>query len=56
MLYPGVGCEDGWKGDHVILSPPYTVTEEELDLIVTATYKAVSSVCNRIAGYHKADI
>lgn len=56
MLYPGVGCEDGWKGDHVIVSPPYTVTEEELDLIVKATYKAVTSVCRRIQGHHNAEI
>ena len=55
MLYPGVGCEDGWKGDHVIISPSFNVTEEELDLIVSATYKAVSSVCQLVKGHHNAD-
>ena len=55
MLYPGTGSEDGWKGDHVIVSPPYTVTEGELDQIVAAAYKAVSSVCQRIVGQHRTD-
>jgi hypothetical protein len=33
-LYPGTGTVDGKYGDHVILSPAYTVTEEEVKLIV----------------------
>ena len=49
MLYPGVGSADGWKGDHVIVSPPFNITEEELEMIVSATHKAVSSVCGRIS-------
>ncbi|KAL8823576.1 MAG: hypothetical protein Q9191_005730 [Dirinaria sp. TL-2023a] len=49
MLYPGVGSADGWKGDHVIVSPPYNVAEEELEMIVAAAYKAVASVCKRIS-------
>ena len=47
MLYPGIGCEDGWKGDHVIVSPPYTINEEELDVIVDAAYKAIDTVCEQ---------
>lgn len=47
MLYPGIGCADGRSGDHIIVSPPYTVTERDLDMIVSATYQAVTSVCNR---------
>jgi adenosylmethionine-8-amino-7-oxononanoate aminotransferase len=33
-LYPGTGTVDGKYGDHVILSPAYTVTEKEVKLIV----------------------
>ena len=33
-VYPGSATVDGAKGDHVILSPPYNVTEEELRKIV----------------------
>lgn len=29
-VYPGSGTVDGLKGDHVLLAPPYTVSEEEL--------------------------
>ena len=48
MLYPGIGSADGWKGDHVIISPPYNITEEDLDLIVGAAYKAIDTVCRRV--------
>lgn len=33
-IYPGSGTADGKKGDHVIISPAYTVTEEELRLVL----------------------
>jgi adenosylmethionine-8-amino-7-oxononanoate aminotransferase len=33
-IYPGTGTVDGKSGDHVILSPAYTVTKEEVELIV----------------------
>lgn len=33
-LYPGMATVDGVRGDHVIVAPPYTVTEEELKHIV----------------------
>jgi adenosylmethionine-8-amino-7-oxononanoate aminotransferase len=32
--YPGQGTADGWKGDHILLAPPFTITEEECDVIV----------------------
>ena len=33
-VYPGAATVDGWKGDHIILAPPYTVTDRELEKIV----------------------
>lgn len=33
-VYPGTATVDGTKGDHIILSPPYNVTEDELRKIV----------------------
>jgi adenosylmethionine-8-amino-7-oxononanoate aminotransferase len=33
-LYPGTGTMDGKYGDHVILSPAYSVTKVEVNLIV----------------------
>jgi adenosylmethionine-8-amino-7-oxononanoate aminotransferase len=32
-IYPGTGTADGKSGDHVLLAPPYTCTNEEIDLI-----------------------
>jgi adenosylmethionine-8-amino-7-oxononanoate aminotransferase len=33
-LYPGNGTVDGRKGDHVLLSPAYNVTREDIEKIV----------------------
>ena len=42
MAYPGTGSADGLKGDHLIISPPYNITSENIDLIVRAVEKAVT--------------
>jgi adenosylmethionine-8-amino-7-oxononanoate aminotransferase len=34
MCYPNGGTIDGSRGDHVLLAPPYIVTNSELELIV----------------------
>jgi adenosylmethionine-8-amino-7-oxononanoate aminotransferase len=34
LIYPGGGTADGRAGDHILLAPPYNVTDEELDMIV----------------------
>jgi adenosylmethionine-8-amino-7-oxononanoate aminotransferase len=34
LIYPGGGTIDGRLGDHILLAPPYNVTDEELDVIV----------------------
>jgi adenosylmethionine-8-amino-7-oxononanoate aminotransferase len=34
LIYPGGGTMDGRQGDHVLLAPPYNVTDDELDIIV----------------------
>ncbi|KAK5094572.1 hypothetical protein LTR70_004042 [Exophiala xenobiotica] len=33
-LYPGTGSVDGARGDFVLLAPPYTITPEDVELIV----------------------
>lgn len=47
-MYPGTGTVDGVKGDHVIISPAYTVTEAEVDLIVELASKAIEDVFSSI--------
>jgi adenosylmethionine-8-amino-7-oxononanoate aminotransferase len=34
MIYPGSGTIDGTSGDHILLAPPYVVSEEEIEEIV----------------------
>ena len=33
LLYPGQGCVDGLRGDHVLLAPPFIIKSEECELI-----------------------
>jgi hypothetical protein len=41
LVYPGGGTIDGRRGDHVLLAPPYTVTDAELDVIIERLALAV---------------
>jgi adenosylmethionine-8-amino-7-oxononanoate aminotransferase len=33
-VYPGTGSNDGVAGDHIIIAPPYNISEKELRLMV----------------------
>lgn len=39
-MYPGMSTIDGTKGDHVLLAPPYNVSESELRDIVEVMKRA----------------
>ncbi len=41
MCYPMGGTIDGARGDHVLLAPPFIVTDEELDLLIERLAEAV---------------
>lgn len=43
-LYGSGGTVDGIRGDHVLLAPPYTVSKEEIDVIVDTTAKILTAV------------
>ena len=43
LVYPGGGTIDGQRGDHVLLAPPYNVTNAELDVIVERLAQAVDA-------------
>ncbi|RFU80301.1 ornithine aminotransferase [Trichoderma arundinaceum] len=43
-VYPGSGTIDGVNGDHSILAPPLTITEEELEELVKLYKEAYDSV------------
>jgi adenosylmethionine-8-amino-7-oxononanoate aminotransferase len=43
LVYPGSGTMDGTRGDHVLLAPPYNVTDTEIDVIVERLGVAVDA-------------
>jgi adenosylmethionine-8-amino-7-oxononanoate aminotransferase len=43
MCYPNAGTIDGIRGDHVLLAPPYIVTDAELELIVERLAAAIDA-------------
>lgn len=48
-IYPGAGTIDGYTGDHVLIAPPYTVTDSEIDVIVDTLLKAYKDVVQELA-------
>ncbi|CAI6336208.1 unnamed protein product [Periconia digitata] len=40
-VYPGAGTVDGIRGDHILIAPPYTVTEEQVRHICSVVRQAV---------------
>ena len=49
MVYPMGGTIDGARGDHVLLAPPFIVTERDVDTIVERLGLAVSDALAQIA-------
>jgi adenosylmethionine-8-amino-7-oxononanoate aminotransferase len=44
MCYPVAGTLDGVSGDHVLLAPPYIITETQLDEIVDKLARSIDQV------------
>lgn len=44
LLYPGQGCVDGSRGDHVLLAPPFIIKPEESELVADALRYATATV------------
>jgi adenosylmethionine-8-amino-7-oxononanoate aminotransferase len=47
-LYPGQGTMDGVNGDHVLLSPAYNSTRDEIEQIAMKTKLAVEKALSKI--------
>jgi adenosylmethionine-8-amino-7-oxononanoate aminotransferase len=41
--YPMAGCVDGLRGDHVLLAPPYIITEPQLDELIDKLAPAIDA-------------
>ncbi|KAF3038155.1 hypothetical protein E8E12_007388 [Didymella heteroderae] len=46
--YPGAGTVDGLKGDHVLIAPPYTVSDEELVITVSTLKRAYDQIVTQL--------
>jgi hypothetical protein len=44
LIYPGGGTVDGRSGDHILLAPPYNVTDAELEMIVDILGDTIDAV------------
>ena len=44
LIYPSGGTVDGRSGDHILLAPPYNVTDEEVDIIVDLLGQTLDAV------------
>jgi adenosylmethionine-8-amino-7-oxononanoate aminotransferase len=52
-VYPGAGTVDGVLGDHVLVSPPYNLSDKELEITVSTLKKAYEKTVMRL---HKAKL
>ncbi|HXZ14466.1 MAG TPA: aspartate aminotransferase family protein, partial [Roseiarcus sp.] len=43
MVYPMGGTIDGVRGDHVLIAPPFIVTEEHIETIVERLGEAIEA-------------
>jgi adenosylmethionine-8-amino-7-oxononanoate aminotransferase len=47
MVYPMGGTIDGLHGDHVLLAPPFTITDAELDILVERLSASLDAALRR---------
>jgi adenosylmethionine-8-amino-7-oxononanoate aminotransferase len=48
LFYPGHGGVDGVRGDHLMVGPPYVVTERQIDTMVETLRQAIQQVAAAI--------
>ena len=49
MCYPMGGTIDGQLGDHILLAPPFIITEEHIQTISTKLTETIVEVTNKVA-------
>ncbi len=50
ITYPGGGGADGVRGDHLLLAPPFVVTEEEIDKMVSILDETFAEIFRELRG------
>ena len=44
ILYPGTGTADGIVGDHILMTPPYIITQEHVDELISALDQSITTI------------
>jgi adenosylmethionine-8-amino-7-oxononanoate aminotransferase len=44
ITYPGGGCIDGYRGDHLMIGPPFTITDDQLARMVEIIFETLRSL------------
>jgi adenosylmethionine-8-amino-7-oxononanoate aminotransferase len=44
LVYPSSGCVDGTAGDSILLGPPFTISNEEIEMVVDRLRVAIEVV------------
>lgn len=47
-ILPGFGCADGVSGDHILIAPPFVISEEEMEELVSILDETIKDVKVRI--------
>jgi len=48
IVYPGGGGTDGIRGDHVLIAPPFIITEAQIDQLVAILDEAIAEISKEI--------
>src|SRR5579862_481924 len=48
LSYPMQGSVDGYRGDHLLLAPPYVISTEQMNELAEAIFRAVATVSSNL--------
>jgi len=48
IVYPGGGGADGVNGDHVLIAPPFIITEEQVDQLVAILDEVIGDISSQL--------
>lgn len=48
ITYPGGGGADGIRGDHLLLAPPFIITEKQIDQMISILEESLAEVLKEV--------
>jgi adenosylmethionine-8-amino-7-oxononanoate aminotransferase len=49
MVYPMGGTIDGQYGDHILIAPPFIITQPQLDFVVDTLHQVIREETHKLA-------